>query len=204
MSAPQHDHLRGFVRLLPVAALDAAVVVASFAAALALRFDGDVPAKSIQFFAAAAPFIALAYIIGNVFFGIYRTSWKYAGIVDAINIALSIVVVSIFLFAINAFLSPRHIPLTVNVVAPALMLIAMGGIKFWPRLWASRNPFGGYDAGVKNVLIVGAGHTGQLIAREFLQNPQWQYRPIGFIDDDRRLRGVRIHAVVVRGDRHDI
>ncbi|HEX5480658.1 MAG TPA: nucleoside-diphosphate sugar epimerase/dehydratase, partial [Dehalococcoidia bacterium] len=142
--------------------------------------------------------------IGNVFFGIYRTSWKYAGIVDAINIALSIGVVSIFLFAINAFLSPRHIPLTVNVVAPALMLIAMGGIQFWPRLWASRNPFGGYDAGVKNVLIVGAGHTGQLIAREFLQNPQWQYRPIGFIDDDRRLRGVRIHAVVVRGDRHDI
>ena len=84
------------------------------------------------------------------------------------------------------------------------MLIAMGGIKFWPRLWASRNPFGGYDAGVKNVLIVGAGHTGQLIAREFLQNPQWQYRPVGFIDDDRRLRGVRIHSVVVRGDRQDI
>ena len=116
----------------------------------------------------------------------------------------SIGVVSIFLFAINVFLNPRHIPLTVNVVAPALMLIAMGGIKFWPRLWASRNPFGGYDAGVKNVLIVGAGHTGQLLAREFLQNPRWQYRPIGFVDDDRRLRGVRIHAVTVLGDRFDI
>ncbi len=196
--------LRGMLRLAPIVALDAAVVIASYAAALALRFDGDVPSESIRFFAAASGFIALAYIAGNVFFRIYRTSWKYAGIVDAFNLALSIGVVSIFLFAINAFLSPRHIPLTVNVVAPALMLIAMGGIKFWPRLWASRNPWGGYDAAVKNVLIVGAGHTGQLLAREFVQNRVWQYKPIGFIDDDRRLRGVRIHSVTVLGDHFDI
>lgn len=196
--------LREFLRLVPVLLLDAAIVLAAYAAALAFRFDGDVPHDSIRFFSQVSWFIALAYLTGNFFFRIYRTSWKYAGIVDAFNIGLSIGVVSIFLFAINAFLSPRHIPLTVNVVAPALMLIAMGGIKFWPRLWASRNPFSGYDAGVKNVLIVGAGHTGQLLAREFLQNPRWQYRPIGFVDDDRRLRGVRIHAVTVLGDRFDI
>ncbi len=196
--------LRDLLRLVPVLVLDAAIVLAAYAAALALRFDGDVPGESIRFFAAVSWFIALAYLTGNFFFRIYRTSWKYAGIVDALNIALSIGVVSMILFAINAFLSPRHIPLTVNVVAPALMLIVMGGIKFWPRLWASRNPFGGYDAGVKNVLIVGAGHTGQLLAREFLQNPRWQYRPIGFVDDDRRLRGVRIHSVTVLGDRMDI
>jgi FlaA1/EpsC-like NDP-sugar epimerase len=196
--------LREFLRLVPVLLLDAAVVLASYAAALAFRFDGDVPGKSIRFFAEVSWFIALAYLAGFFFFRIYRTRWKYAGIVDAYNIVLSIGVVSIFLFAINAFLSPRHIPLTVNVVAPALMLIAMGGIKFWPRIWSARNPFSGYDAGVRNVLIVGAGHTGQLLAREFLENPQWQYRPIGFVDDDRRLRGVRIHSVTVLGDRFDI
>jgi FlaA1/EpsC-like NDP-sugar epimerase len=196
--------LRDLFRILPDVALDAAVVFAAYAAALALRFDGDVPAKSIDFFLIVSPFLAAVHIAGNVFFRIYRTAWKYAGIVDAFNLALSIGVVGIFVFAINMFLSPRHIPLTVNVVAPALMLLAMGAIKFWPRLWASRNPFGGYDAGVKNVLIIGAGHTGQLLAREFLQNPRWQYRPIGYIDDDRRLRGVRIHSVTVLGDRYDI
>lgn len=196
--------LRDAARLIPVILLDAAIVIASYAAALALRFDGDVPASSVRFFAAAAAPIAAAYIVGNLAFRIYRTSWKYAGIVDAFNLAVSIFVVSVFLFALNAFLNPRRIPLTVNVVAPALMLIAMGSVKFWPRLWASRNPFGGFDAGVRNVLIVGAGHTGQLLAREFLQNPRWQYRPIGFIDDDRRLRGVRIHGITVLGDRNDI
>ncbi len=196
--------IRVGARIAPAALLDAAVILASFAAALALRFDGDVPSESIRFFGSVSWFIALAYIAGFYFFRIYRTSWKYAGIVDVVNIALAIGVVSIFLFGINVFLNPRHIPLTVNVTGPALALIAIGGIKFWPRLWASRNPFAGYDAGVKNVLIVGAGHTGQLLAREFLQNPRWQYRPVGFVDDDRRLRGVRIHAVTVLGDRYDI
>ncbi len=196
--------LLGLLRLAPVLLLDAALVLAAYAAALALRFDGDVPGESIRFFGAVSWFIALAHIAGNICFRIYRTSWKFAGIVDALNLALSIGVVSIFLFAINVFLNPRHIPLTVSVTAPALMLIAMGGIKFWPRLWASRNPFGGYDAGVKHLLIVGAGHTGQLLAREFLQNPRWQYKPAGFVDDDKRLRGVRIHAVTVLGDRFDI
>jgi FlaA1/EpsC-like NDP-sugar epimerase len=195
---------QGYLRLLPVAALDAAIVLASYAAALALRFDGEVPGESWRFFAVAAPVIAIAYVAGLWAFRIYRTAWKYAGIVDAFNLALAIALVSTLLMAVNAFLSPRHIPLTVNVVAPALMLIGLGASKFWPRLWASRNPLAGYDAGVKNVLIVGAGYTGQLLAREFVTNRLWQYRPIGFIDDDRRLRGQRIHSVTVLGDRYDI
>ncbi len=198
------SRIRDAAALLPVLLLDAAIVAASYAAALALRFDGDVPGASVRFFAQAAPFIVAAHLVANFLFRIYRTSWKYAGMLDAVNIAVSIGAVSVLLFGINVFLNPRHIPLTVNVVAPALMVLAMGAVKFWPRLWASRNPFGGYDAGVKNVLIVGAGHTGQLLAREFLQNRRWQYRPVGFVDDDRRLRGVRIHSVTVLGDRHDI
>jgi len=196
--------IRDAAALLPVLLLDAAIVAASYAAALALRFDGDVPGESVRFFAQAAPLIVAAHLVANFLFRIYRTSWKYAGMLDAVNIAVSIGAVSVLLFGINVFLNPRHIPLTVNVVAPALMVLAMGAVKFWPRLWASRNPFGGYDAGVKNVLIVGAGHTGQLLAREFLQNRRWQYRPIGFVDDDRRLRSVRIHSVTVLGDRLDI
>lgn len=179
-------------------------MLASYVAALALRFDGDVPRDSWVFFGQVCAVVVAAHLAGNFAFGAYRTKWKFAGAVDAFSLVLSVGFVSIFLFSINAFLNPRHIPLTVNVVAPALMLLMLFGVKFGPRLLAAWGPFGGYDAGVRNVLIVGAGHTGQLLAREFLQNRRWQYRPIGFIDDDSRLRGVRIHGVTVLGDRFDI
>jgi len=195
--------LPGVVRLLPILVLDAALVVAGYAAALALRFDGDVPAESIQFFAKVSPLIVAAYLIGNYFFRTYHTAWKYGGIMDAINLASSIGLVSIIIFGVNAFLSPRHIPLTVNVTAPPLIFLSMSVTKLWPRLWA-RNPFGAWGSAVTNVLVVGAGHTGQLLAREFLQHPQWQYRPVGYVDDDPRKRHMRIHGLPVLGDRYAI
>jgi FlaA1/EpsC-like NDP-sugar epimerase len=196
--------IRDALRLVPVLLLDAAIVIGAYAAALALRFDGEVPGDSLRFFARVAPLIAAAHLTGNFVLRIYRTSWKYAGIVDALNLAVSIGVVGGVIFTIDVFLSPRHIPLTVTVVAPALMLIAMGAVKFLPRVWTTHHVFGGNGSDFKSVLIVGAGHTGQLLAREFRENPAWRYRAVGYVDDDRHLHGLRIHGVTVLGGRDDI
>src|SRR3989304_5510193 len=83
---PRSAGLRGAVgrglRLLPVPPPPALRVVASYAAALALRFDGDVPRESMVFFGQVIAVIILAYLTGNYFFGIYRTAWQYAGLSD--------------------------------------------------------------------------------------------------------------------------
>lgn len=186
-----------------VLALDGGIVLASFAAALALRFDGDIPDESIAFFLKAAPGIVVPYLLGNYFFRIYRTAWQYAGIADAINLAFAVGTVSIILFGVNAFMSPRHIPLTVNVTAPALIYLGMGATKLWPRLRAA-NLLSAWPDGAKRVLIVGAGHTGQFLARELLSNPGLGLRPVAFVDDDPRKRGLRLHGIVVEGDRNDV
>lgn len=198
----RHQLLRA-VRLLPVLALDALLVVASYAAALALRFDGDVPRESMVFLGQVIGVIVLAYLAGNYFFGIYRTAWQYASIGDAISLASAVGLVSILLLGVNVFLTPRHIPLTVTGMAPALIFLSMGVAKLWPRL-RSQAPFAWGEGSTRRVLIAGAGHTGQMLAREFLQHPEWHYRPIGFVDDDPRKRGLRIHGLQVLGGRDDI
>ncbi|MGB2693637.1 MAG: nucleoside-diphosphate sugar epimerase/dehydratase [Dehalococcoidia bacterium] len=192
------------LRLLPVLALDALLVVASYAATLALKFDGDVPRESMVFFGRVVAVIVLAYLVGNYFFGIYRTAWQYASIGDAISLASAVGLVSIVLLGINVFLNPRPIPLTVTGMAPALVFLSMGVAKLWPRL-RSQAPFADWgEASTRRVLIAGAGHTGQMLAREFLQHTEWHYRPIGFVDDDKGKRGMRIHGLKVFGERHDI
>lgn len=191
------------LRLLPVLALDALLVVASYAAALALKFDGNVPRDSMVFFGQVVAVIVLAYLVGNYFFGIYRTAWQYAGIADAISLASAVGLVSIVLIGINVFLNPRHIPLTVTGMAPALIFLSMSAAKLWPRLRAQA-PFASWGGPTRHVLVAGAGHTGQMLAREFLQHPEWEYKPIGFVDDDPRKKGVRIHGLPVLGDRHEI
>ena len=49
------------------------------------------------------------------------------------------------------------------------------------------------------MLIVGAGEGGQLVAREMQRTPALRQTPIGFVDDDPRKRGMRIHGLKVLG-----
>jgi FlaA1/EpsC-like NDP-sugar epimerase len=190
-------------RILPVLALDALLVIASYSAALALKFDGDVPRVTMVFFGQVMVFIVLAYVAGNYFFGIYRTAWQYASMADAVILAFSVGLTSILLMGIDVFLNPRHIPLTVTLIAPPMILLSMGVAKLWPRL-RTQMSFFGPTGPVQNVLVAGAGTTGQMLAREFLQHPEWGYKPIGFVDDDRRKLATRIHGLEVLGGREDI
>jgi UDP-GlcNAc:undecaprenyl-phosphate GlcNAc-1-phosphate transferase len=50
------------------------------------------------------------------------------------------------------------------------------------------------DANGTPVLIYGAGDGGELLIREILNNPDHQYSPVGFIDDDNRKAGKVIHG----------
>ena len=52
----------------------------------------------------------------------------------------------------------------------------------------------------RGVLIVGAGDGGRLVLREVMRNPTLKLSPLGFLDDDPRLRGVRVEGVKVLGD----
>ncbi|HET9105073.1 MAG TPA: nucleoside-diphosphate sugar epimerase/dehydratase [Solirubrobacteraceae bacterium] len=55
--------------------------------------------------------------------------------------------------------------------------------------------------GAREVLIVGGGDGGRLVVRELLRNPELALRPIGFLDDDPRKRGIKDeHGLKVLGD----
>ena len=50
-----------------------------------------------------------------------------------------------------------------------------------------------------NVLIYGAGDGGEMVLRELENNPDWQYKPIGFLDDDPLKKDKVIHGLPVYG-----
>jgi FlaA1/EpsC-like NDP-sugar epimerase len=45
--------------------------------------------------------------------------------------------------------------------------------------------------GARDVLIIGGGEGGRLVVRELVRNPQLRMRPVGYIDDDPRKRGIK-------------
>jgi FlaA1/EpsC-like NDP-sugar epimerase len=56
----------------------------------------------------------------------------------------------------------------------------------------------------RNVLIVGAGAAGQMIAREIRENPSLGMIEVGFLDDDRAKIGTRIQGLRVLGGHEEI
>ena len=200
------NQLRLFVRALPALAVDFLIVMVSYAAGLLLRFDAHVPRESWHWLLWAVPVIAVAYLLANMVFGVYRTAWQYGSIMDAFYLGLSVTLVTLAVFGVNAMLRHRPIPLSVNLISGAVILLGMGLVKLTPRLLSGNSaPLRGWGGKrAQQVLIVGAGSTGQLLANELLLNRQWRYRPLGFVDDDERKLHTRIHSVPVLGNRYDI
>ena len=191
------------LRVLITLCIDAGIVFACYLGALLLRFDGRVPADSISTFHAVVPLIILAYLISNYLLGIYRTAWQYGGIADALSLAQSTGAATLILFLANWSERHRDIPLSVMVVGGVLIFLASGFAKLSPRLLA-RHQWAEWPGPPKRLLIVGAGSTGQFVAREFQQHPAWGYKPVCFVDDDPAKRRLRIHRLPVAGRSRDI
>jgi UDP-GlcNAc:undecaprenyl-phosphate/decaprenyl-phosphate GlcNAc-1-phosphate transferase len=56
----------------------------------------------------------------------------------------------------------------------------------------------------RRVLIYGAGDAGTVLLREILNNNRYNYVPLGFLDDDHRLKGRKIHGYDVLGGLADL
>jgi FlaA1/EpsC-like NDP-sugar epimerase len=194
---------RGLPRLILAIAFDGVIVIAAYLLALLLRFDSDVPAVTWTTFRLVAPAIVLGYLGAFIFFGIYRTTWQYGGVGDVLNLGRAVLLITLLIFVFNRTREVRDIPLSVNLIGGMLTFVACAFVKMAPRVLA-HNQWAAQAAGVKRLLIVGAGSTGQFVAREFRAHPQWLHRPVCFADDDRRKFGMRIHGVPVAGATEDI
>ena len=51
----------------------------------------------------------------------------------------------------------------------------------------------------QRVLVLGAGTAGDMVVRDVLRNPNSDYIPVGFLDDQQRLRGGKLQGVAVLG-----
>ncbi|HLF80087.1 MAG TPA: nucleoside-diphosphate sugar epimerase/dehydratase [Dehalococcoidia bacterium] len=184
--------------------LDVVIVIGSYALALSLKFDGDVPAESWRQLAWAGPLIAFAYILAYQVLGVYRTAWQYGSVRDALLLAGAVAVVTAGILTVNYLLPKRPIPLSVNVISAAFIFLFHGVARMSSRLWSSSGIVMDSGEPKQRVLIVGAGDTGQLLAWELQHNRSRPYRAVAFVDDDASLRGKRVHGIPVMGNRYDI
>jgi FlaA1/EpsC-like NDP-sugar epimerase len=176
--------------------LDALIVVGAYAAALLLRFDADVPRQNLDFVVRVVPFIALAYVAANLLFGVYRTVWAYGSLGDILALFRPVLLVTLLVFGANFWVRDRALPLSVVLIGGELIFPGMAVLKMRARLLL-RLPRAAVAS--QRLLILGAGHTGQALARELQNSPGLNYQPVGFLDDDPRKQKSRLHGLRVFG-----
>lgn len=155
------------------------------------------------------PFLMLAVAIkvtAFFAFGAYRTYWRYGGFWDlmavvlantAASVVLGVTMVGIRLLEFIPVGFSRAVPPLDWLFALALTVGLRASVRAIAETAARRPRGDGTPA--RNVLIVGAGDAGALVAREMQKNPQLGLRPVGFLDDDRVKARKQIYGLPVLG-----
>ena len=206
ITIPLRSGMERFLRHLPHLVLDFILIYVSYAIALVLRFDGNVPYAYAQGLIISLPLIGGLHLLVNGIFGLHRRMWKYASLQDFISLVQACILSAVVIVLVLAvfFVHMRPLPIGVILIGEVLVLLMLGSARVFPRM-KSRLPLPGPGLDSKSrVLIVGGGNAGELLAREFLQHQDWKYRPICFVDDDPKKHGMRVHGIPVLGDRHCI
>jgi FlaA1/EpsC-like NDP-sugar epimerase len=195
---------------LPQVVVDGVLVAIAYLLAFLLRFDG-LPAAGNKVSGRYTTLLThtigwvvpltLAVLVG---FGVYQRLWKYVGRRDFEAIAKGAVVATLLVVGAIALFHPvtssggRHLsagvelPLIVAAVFLLLSLALLAGARFVTHaISEGRVRSISVPKGTREVLIVGAGEGGRLVARELMRNPGLLMRPVGFIDDDPRKRGLK-------------
>jgi UDP-GlcNAc:undecaprenyl-phosphate GlcNAc-1-phosphate transferase len=131
--------------------------------------------------------------------GIYRGVWRYVGVDDLLRFARA-AATSVFVVALGNYFLDRS-------GSPSPVIYLLFGIYLFLGLAASRSSFKVLDQIYghqsrqhdERVLILGASDAGEMAVRWILMNPQFGFRPIGFLDDDPFVLGREIHGLTILG-----
>jgi FlaA1/EpsC-like NDP-sugar epimerase/lipopolysaccharide/colanic/teichoic acid biosynthesis glycosyltransferase len=179
--------------------LDCCAVVAANLWAFMVRFDWTLPEKEVQHLLYGLPVACAAYLVSFITLRTHRSIWKFAGIEDLWQIIkASALGGSLHGFAV-VLLGWHGYPRSILILIVPLTVLLTGGMRFLVRLGAQRRATIPSATNGRKVVIIGAGETGELIAREILGNPLLGYRLIGFVDDDPKKEGATIHGRSVLG-----
>jgi UDP-GlcNAc:undecaprenyl-phosphate GlcNAc-1-phosphate transferase len=179
--------------------LDFCLVAISYYGAYKLRFeDPEDFLKNFANFSRSLPVVLAAQLVAFFIVGVYRGMWRHFGMMDTVTVAKGVFVgavsAQLVILYIYRFFSYSR---TVFVIYGVLLLLSVTLSRASFRL-VSEYIQRKRNTGMR-VVVYGAGDGGTLVMRELQSRPD-PVRLLGFIDDDPRQIGMRVHGFPVLGN----
>jgi FlaA1/EpsC-like NDP-sugar epimerase len=190
-------------RRLTQVLIDSSLIGGAWCVAFLLRFDDTMPERYQELMWHSVAFVIAGKLLFFSASGFYSKLWRFVDARDFEAIVRAVVLSSFALIG-AFFVIPQGVavdpPRGVIAADFLLTLTFVGGTRFLVRTIKER-PLRGALArrDSREVLIVGAGNGGQLVAAELRRNPDLRQAPVGFVDDDPRKQGMRVAGLKVLG-----
>ncbi len=205
------DLILKFRRLI-IIAVHFVLVICAYVLAFYLRLDFKIDGSYWRVIAVTLPVVVSIKMVIFGYFGLYSGLWRYAGVDDIWRIIKAHVLAALCFISAVAFLPAGQqagiytlagFPRSIFILDGILSFCFVAGIRFATRLFREKfRPFSGNKQ--KKAIIVGAGEAGVMVLREARNNHKANMEIIGFIDDDRNKKNLRIQGVGILGTRSDI
>jgi FlaA1/EpsC-like NDP-sugar epimerase len=177
---------------------DISIIAVAWLLAYLIRYDFHMTPASWEAFWRTLPVVMTIQALIFWRFGLYRGLWRFASVPDLWNIIraafLGILIAAVSLYLYNRL---QGVPRTVIGIYPFLLVLLLGTPRLIYRMWREHGLGLMNHANSKRVLIIGAGRSGEMLARDMRRDAL--YAPIGFLDDQDTLKGSNVHGIPVLG-----
>ncbi len=185
--------------------VDTMLIYLSYIFSFTIRFEGKVPKNNFNVFIEAAFILIAIKIVTFYYFKLYENLWRYAGILDMLQVVVAIGTANAVAISYLVFVE-ANLPRSIYVLVTILDVFLIGGSRFGYRVL--RELHGGRFYGINKhsqvghivkVLIIGAGEAGAMVIKELKKHPELNTKPVAVLDDDQNKHRRKINGVPVLG-----
>ena len=152
------------------------------------------------------PIYSIFVLIAFYLIGLYRSIWRFAGFEELIKIVKASIVTMLFHTVFITVLYTR-MPLSYYIIGAGIQFMAVMAIRFSYRFYlrlVNSHHHNSPSALEKNVMLIGAGSSGQMILRDITKAKEVQDRVVCIIDDNPNKWNRTMEGVPVVGGRDEI
>lgn len=177
---------------------DIFAIFAAWVGAYFMRFNFELPPENFASIVKSLWFVVPVQVCMFLMLGLYRGTWRFASIPDLKRILLAVLISAALLgMLFFMFGSEILVPRSVLILDPLLLVIIMGGSRFFYRALKEYQLYGVYSRNGEPVVVIGAGDAALKLLRDLAQSSQWHV--VGLLDDDKNMHEREILGVKVQG-----
>jgi len=183
--------------------IDLLVVTICFFSSFLLRFDFSLPGEYKHYYLYWLPVFVVIKLTSFYLFGLYKAIWRFTSLWELLNLVKAVSISSLLIiFSLWFFSGFNGFPRSILFLDYILTLLLTSIVRISVRIYFSHfynRPLFNEKIDKKNLLLIGAGKTGEKIAREIINSPTSPYNIVGFIDDDPNKKNALLHGYKVLG-----